>query len=144
MAMERSLRDQWVRALRSGFYKQGIGFLCRIVDDEPQYCCLGVLNEVLGTPKRQSANIISYYNDFPEAPPTDEDTYYAPYTNSLYLSRYGIDGDVHHDLIGMNDRGRSFDEIADWIERNVPVVHTDKCFDPGCPDHGVMTVNNGD
>jgi hypothetical protein len=44
--MNRDVRDEWVRRLRSGDYVQGTGSLRRVRDDVVHYCCLGVLCEV--------------------------------------------------------------------------------------------------
>lgn len=43
MAMNPDVKSEWVAALRSGDYKQGIG---RLRDNEDKYCCLGVLCEI--------------------------------------------------------------------------------------------------
>lgn len=44
--MDRRIRDEWTRRLRSGDHVQGVGALRRDVAGVPQYCCLGVLCEV--------------------------------------------------------------------------------------------------
>ena len=93
---------KWVKALRSGDYKQGIGHLR---DTRDRYCCMGVLCEVLGFESRH---------------------------DDLVMTCYSIDGQWWHGtlpdervspvprevLIDMNDHhGNTFDEIADYIER---------------------------
>lgn len=40
--MKKSIMTKWVKALRSGEYKQGFGYLC----NEGNHCCLGVLCEI--------------------------------------------------------------------------------------------------
>lgn len=45
--MKKEIADKWVEALRSGEYNQGRGYL-RV---ENEYCCLGVLCEILDVPK---------------------------------------------------------------------------------------------
>lgn len=42
--MDAELKGKWVKALRSGKYKQGKGVLC----DRGKHCCLGVLCRVAG------------------------------------------------------------------------------------------------
>lgn len=37
-----NLIEDWIKALRSGKYKQGTGYLCK----NDKYCCLGVLCEI--------------------------------------------------------------------------------------------------
>lgn len=45
--MKRSIRSRWIRALRSGKYKQGEGNLLKMnADGTGNYCCLGVLCEL--------------------------------------------------------------------------------------------------
>lgn len=41
--MNASVKKQWVDALRSGEYKQGIHTLRRQCEGQDQFCCLGVL-----------------------------------------------------------------------------------------------------
>lgn len=45
--MKKGYMKKWVKALRSGKYKQGKSFLKR---EDGTYCCLGVLTEVCGEP----------------------------------------------------------------------------------------------
>lgn len=42
---KRNIR-KWVRALRSGNYKQGQGTLCKYDRGEFRYCCLGVVSDL--------------------------------------------------------------------------------------------------
>lgn len=46
--MNPHVRDEWVRRLQSGKYRQGTGYLHRLTEDAgiPLYCCLGVLCEM--------------------------------------------------------------------------------------------------
>ncbi len=46
--MDNQLKEQWVKALRSGRYKQGIHALRTREDGQPlEYCCLGVLCNIM-------------------------------------------------------------------------------------------------
>lgn len=47
--MKESTKKAWVKALRSGKYKQCRGQLVRRGKDETSYCCLGVLNRIKHT-----------------------------------------------------------------------------------------------
>lgn len=49
--MKKEIADKWVAALRSGKYKQGRQYLRTFEDN---YCCLGVLCEILGLQARPS------------------------------------------------------------------------------------------
>jgi hypothetical protein len=135
--MDQVLKPKWVEALRSGDYEQIEGFLCA----DGKYCCLGVLCDVQGrdyivtedsrysddTEQYEDVELRSY--DFGE----DErkDRYDAIMLPIRYLEEVGIptdvwegeggngDDDVAHLLAKWNDNGKSFNEIADWIERNL-------------------------
>ena len=47
--MNKQLKSKWIKALRSGKYKQGFGRLKQRNDTNhrPEYCCLGVLRELM-------------------------------------------------------------------------------------------------
>lgn len=49
--IDRKLTEKWVAALRSGDYRQGMGMLKSGTQDM-QYCCLGVLCDVMGLHSR--------------------------------------------------------------------------------------------
>lgn len=44
--MKPELKKRWVKALRSGKYKQGKNYLRRQTPEGDRYCCLGVLCEI--------------------------------------------------------------------------------------------------
>lgn len=49
--MNAEVKAKWLEALRSGLFPQGRGFLATRLDDgKVEYCCLGVLCEVLSIP----------------------------------------------------------------------------------------------
>lgn len=104
--LDRDLKRKWVEALRSGEYDQGQWRLCRVTSGGAKYCCLGVVYEV--------AN--------------GEDAWFSiPSTSELRtgcgeMAAYFPPGLSDADawaLIDLNDSGRSFDEIACWIEENL-------------------------
>lgn len=89
---------EWVAALRSGKYKQGIGKL----KDEASgcYCCLGVEREV------HPEQCKTVFHTGKLASIKDE---------ILRLSRW-----IQADLVNFNDNHKkSFDEIADEIEQHI-------------------------
>ncbi len=49
--VNKSLQKKWIHALESGEYKQGTGRLCKKVDDSKQFCCLGVLCDLIDPTK---------------------------------------------------------------------------------------------
>lgn len=108
--MNQDLKTKWVKALRSGIYKQGqmrlrrevgVGELFSHRGAQPpkyEYCCLGVLCEVVGKPYTGSAGGLSWeVSDLAELP-----------------------WNTQQHLVGINDSGKySFSQIADWIEENL-------------------------
>lgn len=102
--MDTELKTKWLEALRSGKYKQG-KHLLRSVHD--QFCCLGVLCDVIDPTlwTRDGERRYSY------------DGYAAVLPTSIErLAKIGRRTDT---LIAMNDSGKPFTEIADYIEKEL-------------------------
>lgn len=106
--MNQRIKAAWLEALRSGKYQQGIKYL-RTADDK--YCCLGVLCDISGK------------GDWL---PTKYDLS-RPYMKEYWLGQPPSDvideADltiIHCDqLAAMNDSGKTFEEIAQYIEKNL-------------------------
>jgi len=94
-------KRKWVKALRSGDYEQGKGWLL----DDGKYCCLGVAGQICGAPKK----ILLTDSEMVEG--------MAPKTVLRVLNHYRPDGRVQDFLARRNDDGWSFKRIASWIER---------------------------
>jgi hypothetical protein len=101
--MDKKLKSRWLRALRSGKYKQAKRVLRR---DETHYCCLGVLCTIVDRkkwePKSWRGNGWSY--EGAEEFPTDE-----------FLRSVGLDLSLAETLAHMNDGGKRFSTIANVI-----------------------------
>jgi hypothetical protein len=110
--MPKELADKWLEALRSGKYKQGINTLRSRSNDktEYRYCCLGVLQMVVGG-ETENSNLptggwLTKHNiSFRDAV---GDFAVAPLLESL--------GDT---AANCNDCGIPFEEIADAIEKEL-------------------------
>ena len=112
------LKAKWIEALRSGDYAQGTGELCVLRGwggDEYEHCCLGVLAEVAGIEReriRGKCHLSEIGNTLLGAFESDDGVEYStklPYTHTT----------LQRKLAGMNDNGKTFPEIADWIEANL-------------------------
>lgn len=90
--MKAKLKAKWVEALRSGKYEQGKYYL----SDGGKFCCLGVLCDVRGLRPERNSDLYAY-----------------PLRDVLSFHDCEV-------LAGMNDRGKSFAEIADYIEQHIP------------------------
>jgi hypothetical protein len=97
------VKKKWVAALRSGDYTQGHGCLRR----DYKYCCLGVLCDVID-PGRWYGDSYMYGVERASA--------YLP--NKL---RENVSLSISHERIlsQRNDLAQTFDEIAEYIEKNL-------------------------
>jgi hypothetical protein len=117
--MKENIKKAWVKALRSGEYKQGRGYLCATHKGVDSYCCLGVLaNEclegewVIHDGDGDIFIIWSYGNRSENG---EKRWGMLPTACTKY---FDINNGCWMDILSeMNDQGKSFEEIADWIER---------------------------
>jgi hypothetical protein len=108
--MDAQLKQHWINALRSGKYRQGKGFLQK----NNKFCCLGVLCDIVDS-SRWSYN--------------KEDNIWEWGIPHLIISsvKLSLDilqeiqlaSDIQNFLINLNDIGKSFEEIAQYIEDNI-------------------------
>lgn len=114
--MNKTTKKQWLKALRSDEYKQCGGVLCEEFEEGPRFCCLGVLYDVT-----QDA----YWKECKIKGQSWRMVWSAHRPNSSFewdKGYYGneIIGDLAVDaLSSMNDSGKSFKQIANWIEKNL-------------------------
>lgn len=100
-------REEWLRTLRSGEFKQSRNYLiAETKDGDTGYCCLGIACICLGIPKDTMSKITMIH---PER---------------LGIDKFRIPEEISgcttfsNKLATMNDEGESFTEIADYIEQN--------------------------
>jgi hypothetical protein len=101
-----AIKARWVEALRSGRYQQGTGLLRK--DDA--YCCLGVLCDLV-----EPENWERYPSGTYGQRVHDGNNLLPGHIASLTK----IDQNSQWDLANMNDRGKTFAEIADHIEAHL-------------------------
>ena len=89
--MDDKVKAEWIKALRSGEYKQCKELLYR--QETGGYCCLGVLARTMGKTSDELVDGLSNW-----------------------MSLGGIDSELAEELADMNDRGVRFKTIADYIE----------------------------
>lgn len=111
--MKPEIKERWIAALRSGEYEQGRGTL---YEGGNKYCCMGVLFKVCE------------FGEFVEQTDSPGDTYYTCTNNgtgihaiihSGNLSKIDMTLDDQRPLTRMNDGGKTFEEIANYIEVNL-------------------------
>jgi len=112
--MKKEIAKKWVKALRSGKFKQAESFLKIDYDDgNPTHCCLGVLCELYNDEMRKSKK---------KTLPVRSSDNFLPRKVMNWAgmqSRDGKFGYYESDLTRMNDGGKSFKVIANTIEKNV-------------------------
>lgn len=126
--MNKALKNKWIKALRSGKYKQATETLhyskkAPVDHEAGGYCCLGVLCAVVGLrPKFDLAGEATYKLPKTQAkvcgsfiivdPISDHEEYHG-------YDEFGICISTHNHLVQMNDYKISFNEIANYIEKNL-------------------------
>lgn len=100
--MDAELKTRWIKALRSGRYKQGHSYLKL----DNSYCCLGVLAQIQRCKWNAEAPIF-------EGVEQESVAYLAPRFAG------GLRRETQMRLAALNDGGKSFKEIADYIEKKI-------------------------
>lgn len=106
--ISKKVKKEWVKALRSGEYKQGRGALCKETGGQYLFCALGVLADIAvdGYWVRAAKNRWSLLLG---------DTRYTG-----GLPKKVIPGALNAAVTSINDVDYlTFSQIADWIETNV-------------------------
>lgn len=100
--LPKQFKTKWLKALRSGEFKQGDGSLRNNLN---QYCCLGVGAKICGATSITGKGYIE----------KDREIRGISKIPSLIIG----DGEIPSKLAYMNDNGKSFKQIADWIDKNL-------------------------
>lgn len=114
--MDATLRDEWAVALESGDYKQGKTAL-KTTDNE--FCCLGVLCDILS--KKDPENIQWEYDvmfGYPRMFSISTEESSAHYIPSKLADKIGITQQMQSILSHMNDMGKKFTTIAEFIRKS--------------------------
>lgn len=123
------IQRKWVEALRAGAFKQMRLTMSREIGGEMCFDVMGVLCEVTGT-SRELEKTVSGYNRYvyKDRKTNSEARHIIPdsvveeaglFSRDAILDHpVKIDGNVVTTLMGANDRGLSFKELADLIEKN--------------------------
>lgn len=125
--MDPKVKAAWLRALRSGKYKQGRETLCqaRTPENPAKWCCLGVLADVAVDGEWEFFD--NEYEQKWVLKITDalDDTVVCDTSLPGYILReLGLTAGTQERLIDLNDgtvisKGKSFKQIAKWIEENI-------------------------
>lgn len=125
LTLPRLFRSRWLKALRSGRYKQGTGALHQPRSN--RYCCLGVAARECGVSK-QDLDGHSNINDLVESGAIEKTSILARALTlfSKPCHKSSLRTNFVDDLIVMNDgqtgHRSNFCQIADHIEQNTRPV----------------------
>lgn len=117
--MTKEFKTNWIAALRSGEYIQGEGKLYQKYVNSERWCCIGVGCHIVGIHKM-------YLLDHNLAASDDLD---ISIVESLptEITGNGDENDIVKQLVSINDGStinnivkHNFNQIADWIELNIP------------------------
>lgn len=125
--MRRAIAEEWVKALRSGDYKQGRFYLKK----NDHHCCLGVACEIAvvrgvidaaidTTDDVNNADLVGVKEFAGHAQGLPEKVQlWMGMQNGLGARN---DTEMELSLAAMNDDGKTFAEIADYIDQNYHVL----------------------
>jgi len=116
--LDSALKLKWVQALRGGTYRQGHGQLCQVSRDGcgAAFCCLGVLADIVGVDRDRlyaSETLSSVGRDDLLGP------WGKPNDRMFISGEKETHTTTQRRLAALNDTGKSFAEIADYIEANL-------------------------
>jgi len=103
--MDATVKRRWVEALRSGEYPQAKGWLRSNGLSGLGFCCLGVLCD-LRSPTGWEEENGSFMGEHDFPPP-------------VVATWAGLNFEQQKVVAEMNDNGKSFAEIADYIEKKL-------------------------
>lgn len=125
LTLKADVKRKWVKALRSGKYKQGNYTLH---NTQEEYCCLGVFCETQKVPSHKGNAVYVYNIPTQWGMSSRESTLDGEWFTKFCkfepqvdrVSKEGAAESVLGQFMYMNDtQNKSFNEIADWIEANL-------------------------
>ena len=121
-SLPKEFKEEWIKALKSGNYRQGAGALRREMDNTtnpsstPEYCCLGVACSVAGVPEEYITGEWIDYVDGYEYDVVPEVLHGVADENQL-VATLSCMNDTH--TADTTEHKFSFEDIADWIGDNI-------------------------
>lgn len=110
--MTQEQKEKWLVALRSGERRQTTGWLHRKSIDG--YCCLGVLADAMELKREEGVSFVHITNENTRfLHPKGEGKMSCDLTSDI------LPIEVQNVLIGMNDNGVNFIDIANYIDTQV-------------------------
>jgi hypothetical protein len=111
--MDKKMKRLWLKALRSGEYKQGKE---RLVSNDDKFCCLGVLCNVAIEHGARLKWQQDRHGVWGAASKVDKQEAFLPYDLGEAVD---IEMEMQEHLARMNDHGKTFATIANYIEKHL-------------------------
>lgn len=117
--MEITLKSKWIEALTNGEYIQTKGLLFDgyLEDGKPKMCCLGVLESICGTNNDIILGLAMPYDIKDEKYNVIRKSPEEILGQTICLE--GVSTTIETNLASMNDEGKTFEEIAEYIKENL-------------------------
>jgi hypothetical protein len=116
--MNPEIKRRWIEALRSGEYEQGTYSLRSMKGDKVTYCCLGVLCDLYAKEKGTKWYMLSNeYFTFMSLRSELPQKVMKWAGIKRYDGEFSYKNGKDTSLMGLNDDGKSFKQIADVIEK---------------------------
>lgn len=112
--MKKEDKKRWVAALRSGKYSQCTGRLHNPRTDS--YCCLGIACEIFGVTDRNYINV--WKDGWQGRLPLDLCKRFDMEDDGALEGKTPKKWGNYPSLVSLNDKGFTFEELADVIERH--------------------------
>ena len=117
------LQEEWLQALESGKYEQGIGRLhtTSTVQGQDAFCCLGVACDLI---KEKFPELVSINRFSDGLVSYNEETSVLPVKVMVQMNFINQNPDIEweHSLASMNDSGKSFCTIAHAIRKKPELI----------------------
>jgi hypothetical protein len=128
--MNKRVMKKWIKALRSGKYKQGKGYLKQFNSkNEPRHCCLGVLCELYDQQMKKNHKKTLFTEHMIDSETVEFISFnkhdgglpkeVREWANMINPCGEFINKNRVEYLSDLNDDGKKFSTIADIIEKNV-------------------------
>ena len=130
--MKTEIAKKWIKALRSGKYKQGQSLLKQYdAKNQPRHCCLGVLCELYNETMKKNHKKILTVNKTSNNGFCPENGYVTfsgegeslPPVVKKWAGMKSNNGEIDYRFYGsladMNDSGKTFKTISNTIEKNI-------------------------
>ena len=104
-----TFKRQWLKALRSGKYDKGVGYLKQETPGKCKWCCLGVAADI--------CNVKGIKDDLQYIQRKKGLRGITKVPNILIGD--ANENNIVNRLVNLNDKNKTFEKVITWIEKNL-------------------------